>query len=336
MGQTSCDILIVGAGLAGAATAYHLRRSGAEGVVIVEREDLPGVHSSGRNAAMIRGYVENPRVGELVREGAEFVRTGELAEFRASGSVLLGLGEEEVAPRVPPAVGRGLWCPNDGVVDVSGLLHGYLREQDVRYGTRVLGWRRAGERLEVDTTRGRLSCRLLVNAAGPWAGEVGDLPLTPLNRHLCVTPPSDALDPDWPFVWDIPGGFYFRPESGGLLLCACNEHAASPGDYDACEPPLEALALHAQRVLPGFSDLRVKECWAGQRTFAPDREFVIGHDSRCGQLIHVAGLGGQGVGGSWAVGRLAAERILEGRTAPNAVFCAHRLMDCQAHTVRPA
>jgi D-arginine dehydrogenase len=326
MSQVDCDVLIVGAGLAGAATAFHLRQSSDRRVLLVEQEDLPGVHSSGRNAAMIRERVDDPDLSPLVRDGAAFLRRGELAEFRRTGSMLLGLGQEDVSRRVPPAVGRGLWCPDDGVVDVNGLLHAYLRGLTVRYGTRVLRWRRAGDAVEVETSQGRIRCGLLVNAAGPWAGELGDIPLTPMNRHLFFTPPLEAADHDWPFVWDIPAGFYFRPESGGLLLCACDEQPAAPGDYSAGSAPVEQLAELTRRHLPGFGDVAIRDTWVGQRTFAGDRKFVIGHDPRCPLLFHVAGLGGHGVTASWAVGRLAAARILQGSTASDAVFSAARLL----------
>jgi D-arginine dehydrogenase len=325
MGMLDCDILIVGAGLAGAATAFHLRgRCGR--VVVVEQEDLPGAHSSGRNAAMVRERVEEPEVAALVREGAAFLREQRLAEFRRTGSVLLGMGDMDVSLRVPVATGRGLWCPGDGIVDVNGLLHAYLRGQDVRYGTRVRSWRAAERAVEVDTPRGTIRCRLLVNAAGPWAGELGGLPVTPMNRHLFFTPPMAAVDPAWPFVWDIPDGFYFRPESGGLLLSACDESPAVPGDYRTGNAPLERLADLSRRVLPGLGEFAIRETWVGQRVFAPDRQIVIGHDSRCRSLFHVAALGGHGVTASWAVGRLAAERIVRGHTEPTSPFSPARLL----------
>ena len=326
MNRTDCDVLIVGAGLAGAATAYHLRRMTQGSILLMEQEDLPGVHSSGRNAAMIRQHVEDAAIRPLMQEGAAFLRRGELAEFRQTGSVLLGLGDADVTRWVPPAVGCGQWCPTDGVVDVSGLLHAYLRGQTVRYGARVLGWHSVKAAVEVETSRGLLRCGLLVNAAGPWAGRIGDLPLTPMNRHLFFTPPTAAVDRAWPFVWHLADGFYFRPESGGLLLCTCDETPAEAGDYDLRRAPLETLAELAHRHLPGLGELAIRQVTVGQRTFARDRQFVIGHDPRHSRLFHVAGLGGHGVTASWAVGHLAAQRILEGSTAPDAVFSpAHQL-----------
>ena len=52
--MNSFDYVIVGAGFAGAATAYHLARRGVTNILLLEQESIPGFHSSGRNAAMLR------------------------------------------------------------------------------------------------------------------------------------------------------------------------------------------------------------------------------------------------------------------------------------------
>ena len=53
------DVVLVGAGLAGATTAWHLAKRGVREVVLLEKEVVPGVHSSGRNASMIREHVRS-------------------------------------------------------------------------------------------------------------------------------------------------------------------------------------------------------------------------------------------------------------------------------------
>ncbi|MCP4248345.1 MAG: FAD-binding oxidoreductase [bacterium] len=319
------DFLVIGAGLAGAATAYQLRRrlvgAGDAGtgrrILVVEKEMQPGAHSSGRNAAQIRRQNDDPDVAELTRRGADVMATGELAEFRRTGSVLVGLGDDDATAHFRPACGRGLWCPDDGIIDVAALLESYLRGQEVLYGVEVRSWDEpdpigagAGRSLRVRTDRGEINAGVVINAAGAWAGTLGRLPLTPMNRHLFVTPPMEGIDPDWPFVWDVVNGYYLRPESGGLLLCACDEHSAPPGQYD--EDPAVALRLEEliHRHQPGLGELRIMRTWVGQRTFAPDRRFVIGFDARDRRVFHVAGLGGNGVATSLAIGALAADMLL--------------------------
>jgi len=340
MGREACDILIIGAGLAGAATAHQVRllsragqppsssslRFGAEPrIILLEKEAMPGMHSSGRNAAFVRELMDEPLMQPLGTQGAEFLRRGELAEFRTCGLLLVGLGEEDVAKRFLSARGRAKWCPEEGIVDVATLLQAYLAGQEVRCGVEVLDWSPVGARLRVGSTGGEFECSVLVNAAGPWAGRVGRLPITPMRRHLVQTPPMSDIKPDWPFVWHAHDGLYFRPESGGLLLSPCDETPSEPGDYAEDSLVLEALADKVARLQPGLGELRVRNTWVGQRTFAPDRRFVVGFDPREPRLFHVAGLGGHGVTTSYAVGRLAAGMILTGTEPEQNPFSPGRL-----------
>jgi len=314
MTNKDVDILIVGAGLAGAATAYHLSQRSLARLLVVEQEPMLGVHSSGRNASIVRRFGVDPLVQPLMEEGAEFLRSASFARYDRRGLILLGLGDVDVRGHFPRARGLGRWCPDDGVVEVAALLQAYLWRISLRFDTRVLGWSEQNGRLRVETTTGDVTCELVVNAAGPWAGTLGNLPLTPTNRHLMCTPPIEWVDPDWPCVWDTEVGLYFRPESGGLLLCCCDETPAEPGDYRHDPNILDTLADKLARSQPGLGELAVQSTWVGQRTFAPDRRFVIGFDPRDPRVFHVAGLGGHGVTSSYAVGRLAADLIL-GRAA---------------------
>ncbi len=314
------EFVIAGAGLAGAATAYALAQRGAGRVLIVEREAGAGWHASGRNAAMVRSVVDDPAVGPAVRRGAAQLAEGKLAPYRQTGGFLIGArGTDDVQALVPAARGRGRYIPEDGVVEVAALLETYLAGQRVQYETTVTGFQPRTDHLVVETNRGALKAQTLVNAAGAWAGALGDLPLRPLLRHLYVTPPHTGVDPDWPFVWDVQEGLYFRPESQGLLLCACDEQPTPPGEYAERLAVAGTLADKVSRLQAALVDLThglsLKHRWTGQRTFAPDRRFVIGFDRREPRLYWVAGLGGHGVTASYAVGELAAAELTDGAPA---------------------
>jgi D-arginine dehydrogenase len=158
----------------------------------------------------------------------------------------------------------------------------------------------------------------LINAAGAWAGAVGriadaaPIALRALRRHLFVTGPLSWVDKRWPFVWDVSHGFYFRPDSGGLLLCPCDEDEMAPCDTPTAESAVELLADKTRSYFPGFGDLPIMKSWAGLRTFTPDGRFVVGWDPQVTNFFWVAGLGGHGVTTSAAVGALAADVILAG------------------------
>jgi D-arginine dehydrogenase len=323
------DVVIVGAGIAGAATAYHLGRRGARGVVVLEKERTAGEHSTGRNAAILREHLWNPERRALAATSAAVIRSGEFAEFRAVGGMIIGEGDrrDEASARCPLADGLGTWRPDDGVLDPSGLLSAFLRGQDVRYGTAVEEWRPVPEGIVLRSTTGEMGARIVVNAAGPWAGTFGRLPLTPLNRHIFVTGPMKEVDPAWPYVWDDVGDLYFRPDSGGLLLSPCDEEPRPPGDYPVNQDTAELLAEKLAKFQPRLRDITVRTCWSGQRTFAPDRQFVIGFDPRYPGLFHVAGLGGHGMTTSYAVGQLAADLILDNAAKPENPFDPGRLLN---------
>jgi D-arginine dehydrogenase len=212
--MNTADVVIVGGGFAGASTAFHLASRGMRRVVVLEREAVPGVHASGRNAALAFQVLSEPAEACLAVEGARFIaeppadfcdapllrRCGSLLVAEAAGvpglhraaqdAAQLGLACELIAAddavrRVAALRGAPLsaafWNPHDGVVDIHALLQGYLSA--ARRGGARIEYRRqvTGVRVErgcisaVDTTHERWATRCVVNAGGAWAGEIGKL-----------------------------------------------------------------------------------------------------------------------------------------------------------------
>jgi glycine/D-amino acid oxidase-like deaminating enzyme len=144
----------------------------------------------------------------------------------------------------------------------------------------------------------------------------GGLPITfaPLRRHLVW---SNAPYPqDRPYAWWADRPLYVRPESGGLLLCACEEQPVEPPSR-GLQPGtdasiLEDLSASLKDLAPALGEVPIARLWSGIRTFAPDRRFVLGPDPVNPRLFWVAGLGGHGMTSGLAVGSLAARAILEG------------------------
>ena len=354
--MTSFRYVIIGAGFAGASTACHLARRGAREIVLLEQEKVAGVHSSGRNASMIRQVVSEPALVRLTKEGASFLRSLPAdwpvpVSFQRNGSLLLGSGEgwsrlkreaetarqagieveiwsreraRDYVPVLKDADFEGaVWCPTDGVVDIHALLSGYLKAAtalgvQVRYGCSVQGVQvENGRAVGVVTSDGLIRAEAVVNAAGPWAGVVAEMagavaaPLRPCRRHLFVTAPLSWVDPGWPFVWDDAHGLYFRPDSGGLLLCPCDQDEMAPGEPPTDNRIAELLAEKIRQHFPAIADVAIRKTWAGLRTLSPDGRFVIGWDPKISGFFWVAGLGGHGVTTSPSVGRLAAALILD-------------------------
>ncbi|HEX9792968.1 MAG TPA: FAD-binding oxidoreductase, partial [Planctomycetota bacterium] len=330
-------IVVVGAGLAGAASAWHLARAGAR-VTVVETEADAGRHASGRNAGILRTAMPDPVLhglaaesrgfyldppagfadGPLVRGRGVWLAAGpahadSLRGWARNPACASGLEERnpaELRKRVPELAGdlaAAFLQPQEGEFDVHRVLHGFLRGAAAA-GARIrlaapatalllrngacTGVRLADEVLEADA---------VLLAGGAWARDLPaacGLPLAvrPYRRHLLCTGPLPEVDPAGPVVWLLGEEFYFRPESGGLLLCACDHQpvAAERGEQST-GTAAEDLAVRVERWLPAFAEAPAARIWAGTRTFAPDGRFVLGSDPRLTGLFWAAGLGGHGV-----------------------------------------
>jgi glycine/D-amino acid oxidase-like deaminating enzyme len=340
------DVVIAGGGLAGAATAFWLARAARLSILLVERENALAVHSSGRNAGMVRRSAGAPALDRFCDEGAAFLAApprdfGGATGWRRTGSFLVATPQQarawerpgvarvdaDALARAWPAwrVDAGvalLHTADDGVADSRAVVAGFVAGARshgvvVQQGARVESLEVRDGRIAAARVGGRrIACRVVVDATGAWAGEVaraagGDDPgVRASRRHLLVTTPDPRIDPAWPWVWDHVRGFYARPEAGGLLACACDERIEPAGDCPADPAHAAAIVAKLAVALPDFASLRVARFWAGQRTRRDDERFVLGPARALGGLHFAAGLGGHGLTAAAAMGRVAAEGIL--------------------------
>ena len=254
--------------------------------------------------------------------------------------MLNGLHREDIAKMVPQLrvddILGGTFCPTDGFVDPHSVMMGFMlsaREKGVRLwlDTSVTGIETdagnadvsSANRLEagvarrisgVQTSRGFVSTRIVVNAAGPWAAQVAEmagaeLPVEPLRRQLVPTEPFDNLPKRFPMVIDMSTGFHFRREGKGILL-AWNDPEETPGfktDFDGAF--VEKILTHAASRVPVLSEAEVnpRRAWAGLYEMTPDHHAIIGPAPNVEGLYFVNGFSGHGVMHSPASGRITAE-----------------------------
>lgn len=339
------DIVIVGAGMAGASLAAAL--GGRARVLMVEAEDRPGYHSTGRSAAFwtesYGGLAVQPlttasgpaldALGALRRRGALTLgRAGQEAQvaafvrdFTAVGVEVHMLDRAGIAARVPglrPEWSCGALEPSTADIDVSGLHQHYLaaaRSGGAQLWCRaaLISAQRKGARWELALQDGRRAdAGVLVNAAGAWADGVAQmagaapLGIQPFRRTMAQLAVGTRVDDDLPLVLDIAESFYFKPESGRIWLSPHDESPTIPCDA-APEEMDVAIAIDRFEQAVDWPVGRVEHKWAGLRSFAPDRVPVYGFDAKVPGFFWCAGQGGFGIQTAPAAADLAARLLFD-------------------------
>jgi sarcosine oxidase subunit beta len=352
------EVVIVGGGVLGASIAFHLASRGVRDIVVLERDRL-GSGSTSRNAGGVRLQFSTEinvrlsqrslphwerfkdemgvdpdfrQVGYLFlisaqRDVAAFERS--LALWSRLGVPARRLARAEIHDVFPEIrvddVTFATFCPKDGYLDPSSLLHGYVaraRDRGVRFreGEPLTAVTKDGERVAgVRTPRAEIACRTLVNAAGPWAAEVSrlagvDLPITPLRRQVFVTDPVPGLPGDFPLTVEMATSFYFHRESGGVLM-GMADPADKPGFDDAVNWDfLPSIVERALERMPLLEKANVKTGWAGFYEDTPDKHPILGTVDGVPGFVCAAGFSGHGLMHAPAAGEAIAELITSGKT----------------------
>ncbi len=211
----------------------------------------------------------------------------------------------------------GVYEPDAMHMDVDAIHQGYLRGLKARGGrivlnTEVSGLHRAHTVWRVETGTDSYEADIVVNAAGAWADVIGAMAgakpigLMPKRRSAAIMRFPEGVDgARWPFVIDLDETFYFKPESGKLLVSPADETDsepvdAYPDDYDI------AVALDHIQQAADLPVTRVERSWAGLRSFVADRSPVVGYDPIVPGFFWCAGQGGYGIQSAPAMGRVSA------------------------------
>jgi len=359
------DVVIIGGGVMGSSTAYHLLAGGLrQRVAVIEKDPVYERASTTLSVGGVRRQFTTPANIELALYGIDFYQRfgavmavdGEAPDvsFRRRGYLFLAeshqwpayerrqalwrrmgvevhlLGPHDVARLLPGAdltgVVGGSFSPGDGFVDPYSVMQGFARK------ARSLGARYVHDEVTAVLTGGgavrgvatrsgeEYAAPVVVNAAGPWAGEVAcmagvDLPVRPVRHQVF------AVKCDWPGDAVIPmvidsAGEYFRQETGGLLVTGRTNEAEPEGvnfQVDREYFVNEVWTRLAARV-PALERLRLERGWAGLYEINRlDNNAVIGAHPGLVGFCFINGFSGHGLMQGPGAGLALAEIIHWGR-----------------------
>ena len=353
--QHDFDVLVIGAGIAGASLAHSLAPHARVG--LLEREALPGMHSTGRSAAMFMESYGPAQVRALTRasraflaasvngepplispRGALFIASAAQADalqalheqLRGEGTRVRRLDAAAALACVPVlrerAAAQALLDEDSCDIDVDRLHQRFLRGAR-QHGAQlvvnadVTAIAFANDHWCISTPTQRFNARVLVNAAGAWADEVArragvaPLGLEPRRRSAFTFTPPPGLDVR---AWPCVADIaedFYFKPEAGVLL-------GSPANADPVLP--HDVVAEELDIATGIARIeaattltirRPLRTWAGLRSFVPGGALVGGFDDAVPAYFWCCGQGGYGIQTSPAMGQACAARIL-GRPLP--------------------
>jgi D-arginine dehydrogenase len=357
------DVLVIGAGIAGATAAAHL--AATHRVALLEAEDNAGYHATGRSAAIwIRNYggadvriltaasrdfFEAPPDGfaeaplahpRPVVHLAPADQVEHLRAMIAEGDDMREISlaaVQAMAPVLRPGYAAMAAIESDCFdIDVAAMHQGFLRQARAAGGVLALRHRagrlwRANGAWHAETSAGAVfTAPVIVNAAGAWGDEVArraglaPIGLQPKRRTACIIDPGPHDCANWPLLGDAGHGWYVRPEARRkLMVSPADETDSEPCDAQPDEYDV-AVAIDRMQQALDIPVSRIEHRWAGLRSFTPDRGLAIGQGAEAG-FFWMVGQGGYGMQTAPAAGRLLAALVTQ--DDPGALAAAVPLCD---------
>ena len=326
--------VVIGGGIVGVAVLYHLTKLGWKDVVLVERKQLTagstwhaaaGFHSlnGSVNMARLQAYSIQTydEVAEISGQDIGIHRVGtcttaatperwDFLKIVDELNTTLGIDSWLIDASEIPKYSRltdhtkligALIDPADGYLDPYGATHAYAKAAriagaEIYQETLVTALEQRDDKTwDVITEKGTINTEHVINAAGLWAREVGqmaglDLPLIPYEHHYLVTeqiPEVMAQDKESLLTVDLDGGIYVREEVGGLLFGVYEPNPipwslnGTPWSFgsELLEPRLEHLEGSLEKGFERFPlmhEAGIKNAINGPFTFTPDGNPLMG------------------------------------------------------------
>jgi len=367
--------VIVGGGVIGTSVAYHLTALGWSDVVLLEQGTL-SCGTTWHAAGLVGQLRATERGTRLVQYSTDLYsrleeETGLSSGYKACGGVIVARSQNRMTQlrrtaataeafdlecelltpaqaqghcpmmQVDDLVG-GVWLPGDGKANPTDLTMALAKGARSR-GAQIVERVRVMDVLThngavtgVRTDRGDVEAEVVVNCAGQWAKQVGEMvgvtvPLHSAEHFYVVTDQIDGVHPDLPILRDPDGYTYFKEEVGGLVVGGFEPKAKAWVSPDAIPYPFEFALLdedwdhfsilmdNAMHRVPALHEIGIRKFYNGPESFTPDNQFVLGEAPSVRGFFVGAGFNSVGIACAGGAGLALAEWIVEGRPTSDLV-----------------
>ncbi|MCX6103819.1 MAG: FAD-dependent oxidoreductase [Proteobacteria bacterium] len=362
------SIVIIGGGIVGCSIAYHLGKRGERDVVLLEKGELTS-GSTWHAAGLVGQLRSSLNVTTMLTYSVDLYNrlekeTGQPTGWKTVGGLRLASSKDrmiELKKAATSARSFGmemqLLSPKealelfpimslDGVVGAAfiptdGYADPYMVTMALAAGARSSGIkiirqvRVTGIEVKnrmatvVKTNHGDIEADIVVNAAGMWAREVGQMagvsvPLIAVQHQYMVTEVIPGLPKGLPTMRDPDNLVYYKEEVGGLVMGGYEHNPIPwslngisrtfgqellPSDFHHFEP----IAELAMKRTPLLANVGVRQLINGPEAFTPDGTYVMGKAPELKNYFVAAGFNAHGIAGGGGAGLMMAEWILDGR-----------------------
>lgn len=361
------QIVVIGGGIIGCSTAYHLAKDHKADVLLLEQGTLTS-GSTWHAAGLVGQLRSSASITRVLKYSVDLYKgleaeTGLATGWKMTGCLRLATNQDRwtefkrlsttagsfgmemhlVSPEevtrmwplmnVDDLVGAS-WLPTDGQASPSDItqslakgarMHGAKIVENVR----VTGFEMKGDRIvAVKTTEGDVVCEKVVNCAGQWARQVGEMaginvPLQAVKHQYIITEKIAGLATDAPTIRDPDRRTYFKEEVGGLVMGGYEPNPQPwltgdlPNDwafrlFDDDFDHFEQHMMQAMERVPALENVGVKQMINGPESFTPDGNFILGVAPECRNMFVGAGFNAFGIASGGGAGWVLAQWVIDG------------------------
>ncbi len=349
------DVVIIGGGIVGCATAYYLSCKGRR-VVVIEKDAGAGLQASGRNAGGVRQQGRRaalPLAMESIRlwGGLAQELSSEL-EYHRTGNLILALDEEssanleeeavweqaqglldvrmisaaechEIVPGLTDQVVAGKHCASDGAANPMLVTPAFARAAQrqgaiIRYGTTALELLMQGSTVSgVNTDAGEIEAGFVVNAAGPWAQKFSAMAgcSTPISPGRSQLLITEKMPPRLSPFLTVVEKSYLLQAPAGNVIIGIGGLPNEALEQHVDFSSVRKHVANTLEVLPWLRDVNLIRTFAGITEYTPDGEPYIGSIPGVTNFFCAVGFHGQGFCVGPMAGKILAE-LIEGGESP--------------------